>query len=92
MEYASGYLIVLGDTLQLEAGAKGVVVGIIADGAYAPPYIRAEWAYLGTRGRAMLASRFHSVASAGRGRSALRWKSLRTNTGSLRAKGSDGED
>src|SRR5579859_3753427 len=43
-------------------------------------------------GRALLVSRSHSVASAGRGRSALRRKSLRTNPGSLRAKGSDGED
>jgi hypothetical protein len=47
MDYPSGHRVVLGDTLQLEGGAKGLVVGIIDEGAFAPPYVSTEWAYLG---------------------------------------------
>ena len=48
VQYPAGDRIRLGDTLLLEGGVHGIVVGIIDEGTYAAAYVPAEWAYLGT--------------------------------------------
>ena len=48
MRYASGDSVEIGDSVRLEGGARGVVVGLIATAAYAPPYNAKEWEYLGS--------------------------------------------
>ncbi len=47
MQYSDGDKIELGDAVLLEGGAHGVIVGTIEEGAFLPPYVAAEWSYLG---------------------------------------------
>ena len=46
MMYASGDRVELGDTVDLGASQRGIVVGIIGDGRYADGYRREDWSYL----------------------------------------------
>lgn len=48
MQYRSGEPIEVGDIVLLEGQARGVVVGLMDQAAYAAPYTAAEWGYLGT--------------------------------------------
>jgi hypothetical protein len=46
MQYPGGDRIKLGDTVLLEGRARGVVVGLIDERVYSPPYVPADWDYL----------------------------------------------
>lgn len=48
MHYPNGEPIELGDTVFLEGGARGVIVGVIDDGTYVAPHTAESWDYLRT--------------------------------------------